>query len=321
MKDFITLSHGSGGKEMMDLIHGYRLKNRGNWKHFDDDSSILEIGGRKLAFTSDSFIVDPLFFPGGDIGSISVSGAINDLCVMGAMPLGLSLSFVIEEGFPKKDLNRIIDSINKVSEESRVAIVTGDTKVMEKGKIDKFVINVSGVGILDDVLRKPIKKGDKIILSGGLGEHAVALLSKRFDFETDIVTDSKPLNQEIEAVKKIIRSAKDITRGGLAANLNEIAEKNDIGMLLDEEKIPAKEEVRKVTEMLGLDILELACEGRFVCISKPEHAQAVVNILKKFNEDASIIGEITDGDQVIIQTVLGKRMLPYPTGRIVPRIC
>ncbi|MFH1448023.1 MAG: hydrogenase expression/formation protein HypE [Candidatus Micrarchaeota archaeon] len=322
-KKFITLSQGSGGKEMSELIKGFSFF-RGGWENFDNDSATLGLGGKKqLVLTTDSFTVDPLFFPGGDIGHLAVCGTINDLVVMGAKPIGLSLSLIIEEGFSAEELDRIIGSVGRVSKKARVPVVTGDTKVMERGKIDKLVINTSGVGLLreEELLTKAIGPGDKVILSGGLGEHAVALLSRRFDYETDVVTDSKPLIEEMDAVRDIIKIAKDPTRGGVAAILNELCGKHGVGMLLDEGSVPAKQEVRRVTEILGINLYELACEGRFVCVASKENAGEVEKRLRKFNGDASVIGEITAGNNVVIQTMLGRRILPAPTGRIVPRIC
>jgi hydrogenase expression/formation protein HypE len=322
--EIISLAQGSGGKEMVDLINSYHLQFRGHWKNYDNDAATLDIGnGNLLVFTTDSFTVSPIFFPGGDIGHIAMCGTINDLAVIGAQPVGISLALVIEEGFPIKDLKRILASINKISRQTRIPVVTGDTKVMENGKLDGIVINTAGVGFVKkkDVLTKKAKKGDKIILSGGLGEHAVALLSKRFDYETTIVSDSKPIVEEIQHVKHIIKIAKDPTRGGIAATLHEICQRQKIGMLLYEESIPAKPGVRKITELLGINLYELACEGRFLCITSDKHANTVENILKKYNKNASIIGEVTHDDAIIIQSILGKRILPLPTGRIVPRIC
>jgi hydrogenase expression/formation protein HypE len=324
MNEIISLAHGSGGKEMVELINSYHLPFRGNWKNYDNDAATLDIGnGRLLVFTTDSFTVSPVFFPGGDIGHIAMCGTINDLAVIGAQPVGISLAFVIEEGFSTKELNRILSSIKKISRQTKIPVVTGDTKVMEKGKLDRIIINTAGVGFVKkkEVLTKKVKKGDKIILSGGLGEHAVALLSKRFDYETTIVSDSKPIVEEIQRVKNFIKIAKDPTRGGIAATLHEICQRHEIGMWLDEKSIPAKPGVRTVTELLGINLYELACEGRFVCITSDKHANTVEKILKKYNRDASIIGEVTDGDTIIIQSILGKRILPLPTGRIVPRIC
>ncbi|MFC2154678.1 hydrogenase expression/formation protein HypE [Candidatus Altiarchaeota archaeon] len=320
----IGLAHGSGGKEMMKLIKSFGFSDRGKWKNFDDDSATLDLGdGRILVFTTDSFVVDPIFFPGGDIGHLAVCGTINDLVVMGADPLGLSLSFVLEEGFSRKDLERIVDSVDKVAKDTGIPIVTGDTKVMEKGKVDKIIVNISGVGLADkkDLLTKKVEVGDTVVLSGGLGEHAVALLSKRFDYETSIVTDSKPLIEELRAVKTMIKVAKDPTRGGIAASLNELCERFGVGIIIDEESVPAKKEVRKVTEMLGINLYELACEGRFICICSQRGAHKVVKKLREFNPDATVIGEVIDDDKVLVQTMLGKRILPTPTGRIVPRIC
>ncbi|MCD4844701.1 MAG: hydrogenase expression/formation protein HypE [Methanosarcinales archaeon] len=322
----INLAHGSGGREMLELIHSFDFTHRGQWENCDDDSASLDIeNNNKLVFTTDSFVVDPIFFPGGNIGHLAVCGTINDLAVMGARPLGLSLGLVIEEGFSKQDLAVIIRSVIRISEETGIPVVTGDTKVMENGKIDKIIINTSGVGIAksEELLTRDIVTGDKIILSGGIGEHAVALLSKKFDYETDIITDCKPLIHEISAVKDLIKLAKDPTRGGIAAVLNELCEKHCISFLLDEEAIPVKHQVRKITRMLGIEVYELACEGRFVCIASQEEAGLVESRLQEFNTDAAIIGEVVhdEGNRVILQTLLGKRILPVPSGRIVPRIC
>jgi hydrogenase expression/formation protein HypE len=309
---------------MVELINSYSFSNRGRWENYDNDAATIDIGhGQKLVFTTDSFIVNPIFFPGGDIGHIAMCGTINDLAVLGAKPLGLSLGLVLEEGFSKKDLKKIISSIDKISRETKIPVVTGDTKVMERGKIDKIVINTSAVGIVKktNVLTRRITPGDKIIISGGLGEHAVALLSKRYDYETSIISDSKPIIQEIQSVQKYIKIAKDPTRGGIAATLNEISQRYTIGMMLYEDKIPAKPGVKKVTEILGINLYELACEGRFISIVAKEYARKVEKKLKQFNPDASICGEIIKGDKVLIQSELGKRILPIPTGRIVPRIC
>jgi hydrogenase expression/formation protein HypE len=322
--DVITLAQGSGGKEMVDLINSFSFSNRGNWDNYDNDAATIDIGhDQKLIFTTDSFIVNPLFFPGGDIGHIAMCGTINDLAVLGAKPLGLSIGLVLEEGFSNNDLKKIISSIDKVSRETNIPVVTGDTKVMERGKIDKIIINTSGVGIVKktDVLTRKISAGDKIILSGGLGEHAVALLSKRYDYETNIISDSKPIIQEIQSVQDFIKIAKDPTRGGIASALNEISQRHKIGMMLYEDLIPAKPGVKKVTEILGINLYELACEGRFICIVAKEYAKKVEKKLKQFNPDAAICGEITNGDTVLIQSELGKRILSIPTGRIVPRIC
>jgi len=317
----IKLSHGAGGKEMDDLIASFGFSKRADWKNCDDDSATIKIGNQHLAFTTDSFIVEPVFFPGADIGHLAFCGTVNDLAVMGAKPLGLSIGIVIEEGFALKDLKKIIRSIKILSEKTDIPVVTGDTKVMQRGKLDQIMINTSGVGITNTLLTKKIEPGDRIIISGGLGEHAVALLSKRFDYETSIISDSKPILDEIQSVRDYIKAAKDITRGGLSAVLHELCKRYKVGIWLNEKRIPRKDEVHQVTEMLGLNIYDLACEGKFVCVCSDNNADRVLGNLQKFDKDAAVIGAVTDDDKIVIQTALGKRVLPIPRGRIVPRIC
>ncbi len=322
----ISLSQGGGGREMQALIESIKrnFPKQTTWNHTDEDSAVYPIGnGKYIVFTTDSFTVTPLFFPGGNIGDISFCGTCNDLLMMGAKPLGLSYSLILEEGFPVTELEKINKCIGTLSEKTGIPIVTGDTKVLEKGKIDRLVINTSGVGIADkdSLLTKPINEGDKIIISGGIGEHAVALLSKRFEYETDIITDSKPLVDEINEISSLIKAAKDPTRGGIAAVLNEFSSKEGLGMIIDEESIPVKNQVSTVCEMLGLDAYELACEGRLICISSAQNSEEVLKRLKKFNSEASIIGQITKEKNVILKTSLGERVLRQPSGRLVPRIC
>jgi len=293
---------------------------KGKWKNTGDDAASLDFNG-KLFFTSDSYVVTPLFFPGGNIGTIAFCGTVNDLSVMGARPLGISLSLVIEEGLPKKELFKVIETISMLSRKHRIPIVTGDTKVMEKGSVDKLVINTSGIGIAERMLDEKLKEGDRIIVSGGVGEHAAALLAERFEMESSIKTDSKPLWKEIHSVRSIVKQAKDITRGGLAAVLNELAEKNGKQFFVEEEKIPVKKEVRALTDILGIDFYPLACEGRFVCVCSEENSKEAVKRLKKFNPMASDIGEVREGKGVIVQTRFGIKPLKSPSGKIVPRIC
>ncbi|HBR71828.1 MAG TPA: hydrogenase expression/formation protein HypE, partial [Candidatus Moranbacteria bacterium] len=242
-------------------------------------------GRTKLVFTTDAYIVDPIFFPGGDIGKIAMCGTINDLSVMGARPIGISLSIVLEEGFPKSDLEKIIKSIAIVSKETGVPIVTGDTKVTEKGKIDKIEITTAGVGLAENIIsNNGVKPGDLIIASGDLGEHSVALLAKRFNYQTKIKSDSKAFNKEMEKVGQYLNACKDPTRGGLAANLVEMAEKSKVKIILDEKTLPYKKETIAVTELLGLDIFSLASEGRFVASVSLKNAKKVLTILKTFNK-------------------------------------
>ncbi|MFW6450390.1 MAG: hydrogenase expression/formation protein HypE [Nanoarchaeota archaeon] len=326
MTENVTLNHGSGGKEMQKFIDDIkkRFPESVNWKNTDNDASVLPLGNdNNLVFTTDSFTVSPLFFPGGNIGDLAFSGTVNDLLMMGAQVSGISLGLIIEEGFSRKKLDKIIKTIGTLSEETNIPVVTGDTKVVEKGTLQGMVINTAGVGFVinKDLLNKKINEGDKVILSGGLGEHAVALLSKRFDYETDLTTDSKPLVKEISCVKSNIKQAKDPTRGGMAAVLNELSEYNNVGMLIHEKDLPIKKEVKAVTEMLGLDVYQLASEGIFVCVCSQENASTVLKELKKFNNEAAIIGDITKSKKVVLQTELGQRILHTPQGRLIPRIC
>jgi len=350
---FIELEHGGGGKKSEELIAEIRKiigggKNN-NWKNMRDDGATLDLtptlslsrrGGKygrdakfcvstgalkcnKLVFTTDAFIVDPLFFPGGDIGKIAMCGTINDLSVMGAKPIGISLSLVIEEGFPMADLKKIMQSIGKVSKETGVPIVTGDTKVMERGKIDKIEITTSGVGLAENIISNGgAKAGDYIIVSGDLGEHTVAILSSRFNYKSKIKSDCRSLTKEIQSVAKYLNSCKDPTRGGLAAILNEIAEKSNTKIILDEKILPFKKETIAVSELLGIDIFSLASEGRFAASVSSENVKKVLKILKKYNSEAKIIGRVEKGKGVFLQTNLGSiRPIEALNGKLIPRIC
>lgn len=326
-KKTISLDAGNGGQEMQELIAKITQKfhKNTNWQNSNSDSATYKLENKEnLVFTTDSYTVDPIEFPGGNIGHLAFSGTVNDLSVMGAKPLGLSLSMIIEEGFDEEILNRITDSIAELSKEYEIPIVTGDTKVMEKGKLDKIIINTSGIGITNKILNEKLNVGDNIIVSGSIADHAIALLSKRYDFQTNIQTDSKPLIKELTQIKHLIKQAKDATRGGIASALNEIAQKEKINIDIEEEEIPIKKEVKNACRLLGIDPLELANEGKFICVAKKENSNKVVEILKKYNENAKIIGEITKNNEkgeVILKTQLGSRILSTPTGRIVPRIC
>ncbi len=319
----VKLSEGSGGREMQSLIDSMRSRfpAPSEWMHGSDDGATFAIGDTHLVFTTDAYVVTPIFFPGGNIGKIAFCGTVNDLSVMGARPIGISLSLILEEGFSKDDLFSIIETIGSLSKETGIPIVTGDTKVVERGGIDKIIINTSGVGIAERVLEAPLSPGDSIIVSGGIGEHGAALLARRFELETSLVTDSKPLHEELLAVGAMIKQAKDITRGGLSAILNELAEKNKVGMEIQETHVPMHGEVRALTEILGIDVYSLACEGRFVCVVAPEYAEKVLAILLTFNGMASRIGTVTNGTTIIVQTEYGKKILSMPSGNIVPRIC
>jgi hydrogenase expression/formation protein HypE len=319
----IKLSEGSGGKEMGNLIKDIhtRLPSFGAWENTTDDGASIALGDERLVFTTDSYVVTPIFFPGGNIGQLAFCGTVNDLAVMGARPIGLSLALVLEEGFRKEEFYQIIETIGELSRSTGIPIVTGDTKVVERRGLDKIIITTSGVGVTKRIPNDPLKEGDVIIVSGGIGEHGATLLAKRFELEATIQTDSKPLHKEMEAIAPYIKQAKDITRGGLAAITNELAAKNSIGMMLDEEAIPIAEEVRALTEILGIDVYALACEGRLLCVASKDNAPRVLELLQSFNTTASIIGRVTTEKYVVVQTRYGKKILSTPSGNIVPRIC
>jgi len=330
----ITISHGSGGKLMHDLIKNLFLEKFNNPLLSSlADSAIINLNGNLIAFTTDSYVVNPIFFPGGDIGKLAVCGTINDLAVVGANPVYISCALVIEEGFEYELLEKIIDSMRITAEEAGVEIVTGDTKIVERGKGDKIFINTSGIGLIDrGVLSiEDIEVGDKIILSGSIGEHEIAILSGRADLALDvkIESDCAPLNDLIQNVIKAsdkIKFMRDPTRGGLATVLNEIVENRNYGIMLEEEKIPVKEEVRAVCEILGFDPLYMANEGKVVIIAGPEDADKIVNIMRRhpLGKDSRIIGEIIPEPTglVCMRTRSGgTRIVDMLFGEQLPRIC
>ena len=321
----IELEHGGGGAKSNDLISQMRtiMKGTGAWKNSDDDGAVFDLGKEKLVFTTDAYIVSPLFFPGGDIGKISMCGTINDLAMMGAMPIGISLSMVIEEGFSKEDLFKIVSSIQKVSKESGVPVVTGDTKVIDRGKIDKIAITTAGVGLAQKIIPSGgMQAGDAIVVSGDLGEHTVALLSERFGYASKIKSDSRTLHREIEKVGKYLNALKDPTRGGLAANLIEMAEKSKMRVVLDENILPFKKETVAISELLGIDVFSFASEGRFVASVSQKNVKKVLQILRTFNGEAKVIGIVENGKGLHVKTKLGTiRKLEMPRGKLVPRIC
>ena len=309
-----------------------------------DDAAVVE----GMVLKSDSYTVKPLFFPGGDIGRLAVSGTVNDICMIGAEPRGLATGFVLEEGFPIMELDKILSSMRDTCNEAGVPVITGDTKVMEKGALDKFVINSSGVGRrsprLDHnlievrkfrqldakwLLDSNIRKGDKIILSGTIGDHGISVLSARegYGFETRVESDVAPLREATERILEVggVVALKDPTRGGLANLLNEWNEKSRVGILIREETIPIKEGVHAACEMLGLDVMEIGNEGKLVAAVVPELAKDILAALQGTPQgrDAAIIGEATDDfDVVAMETVVGgRRIVPQPAGDPVPRIC
>jgi len=329
----ILLAHGGGGKLTHLLIKSFVKKFANPFLARLDDSAVLSFRG-KLAFTTDSYVVNPIYFPGGDIGKLAVNGTINDLAMVGAKPLYLTASAIIEEGFPLLELERIVNSMKKAAQAARVEIVAGDTKVVEKGGVDKIFINTSGIGLVDsgvDISSKNAQVGDGIILSGTIGDHGIAILSARekFDFRTTVKSDSQPLNglvSEILRINKKVHTLRDPTRGGLATALNEIAEQSGVGIEIEEEKIPVKEEVRGVCEMLGFDPLYIANEGKLVAFVPQRDCLKILNVMRnnRYGKDSQIIGSVVarhKGKVLVNTSVGGERVLDMLTGEQLPRIC
>jgi len=331
----ITIAHGSGGKATDQLIRDIFFKYfKNNILDEAGDSAVCDLTGGKIAFTTDSFVVKPVFFPGGDIGKLSICGTVNDIAVTGAIPRYISCGFIIEEGFPVSDLREIVKSMAFWAEKSGVMVVTGDTKVVEKGEADEIFINTSGVGTFPDtgrVLRKRnISRGDKVIISGTIGDHGLAVLSQRkgFEFERSICSDCAPLNGMIASVLEGVDDVsfmRDPTRGGLATTLNEITGPG-LGVLLDEVKIPVAREVKSASELLGLDPLYIANEGKILVIVPPGSERRTLDIMRRseYGENSETIGEITgdDAGKVCIRTRLGvTRIIDMLMTEQLPRIC
>lgn len=334
MGDKILLAHGSGSKLSHDLVEKILTPPISNpILSRMDDSAVFQLSG-KLAFTTDSYVVNPIFFPGGDIGRLAVCGTVNDLSMSGARPLFLSLSLIIEEGLEIEDLRRVVESIKNTADEARVQIVTGDTKVVNRGKADKLFINTAGIGMVEenvDISGSNARPGDKIILSGGIGEHGIAIMSKRegLKFNIPVLSDCAPLNHlvvDMLEVSKNIHSLRDPTRGGLASTLSEFAIQSQVGIRIEEDRIPVHEGVRGVCELLGLDPLYIANEGKLVAAVAPRDADRVLAVMKKnrYAAQAAIIGEVTEEHRgrVVMKTRIGAyRIVDLPVGEILPRIC
>lgn len=327
----ITLAHGAGGKFSADLIREIILPNFDN-EFLNELHDGAKIG--QLAMTTDSYVVRPIFFRGGDIGKLSICGTVNDLAVTGAIPKFLSVGVIIEEGFDFDDLKKIVSSMSAAASEAGVKIVTGDTKVVGKGQADGIFINTAGIGeLIDgvDISAKKICAGMKILISGTIGDHSVTILSERHGLELpeNIQSDCAPLNKmifEMLSVEKNIAMLRDATRGGIAAVLNEIAESANVGILLEENKIPIREEVRGVCDILGFDALELANEGKILAVVPENSAEKILEVMKKnpYGKNSAIIGEVTENfaGKVGLKTSLGGiRIVDMPIGNLVPRIC
>lgn len=331
----VLLAHGGGGKLTQQMIQKMFLSQfRSKLLQPLHDGAVFSLNGQRLAFSTDTYVVHPIFFPGGDIGELSVNGTVNDLAMCGAKPLFLSAAFVIEEGLPMEDLWRIVLSMQNAAHEAGVEFVTGDTKVVDRGKGDKVFINTSGIGVVEDgVDIDPARAaaGDKIIISGPIALHGIAIMSVRegLEFETQIESDTAPLNglvAQMLAVCGDIHVLRDPTRGGLASVLNEIAESAGKGVVLTENKIPISEEVRGACEILGLDPLYVANEGKLVAFVPAKNSESVLAAMKAhpYGTDAAVIGEVVSdhpGTVVMKSRIGGSRVVDMLSGEQLPRIC
>ncbi|CCV11646.1 hydrogenase expression/formation protein HypE [Mesorhizobium sp. STM 4661] len=332
----VDLSHGAGGRAMGQLIEGIFHKAFDNdWLRAGNDQSAFSVPGGRMVMTTDGYVVSPLFFPGGNIGTLAVHGTINDIAMAGAVPLYLSASFIIEEGFPFADLERIAQSMGAGSREAGVPIITGDTKVVERGKADGVFISTAGVGMVPDGLdlrSDAARPGDAVIISGSIGDHGVAVMSKHenLEFDTDIASDSAALHglvaDMVAAGGAHIRLRRDPTRGGIAATLNEVASQSRVGFRIDEDKIPLKPEVAAACEFLGLDPFNVANEGKLVAVVAPEGANAVLATMRAhpLGSEAVLVGHVVADDNCFVQMTTsfgGGRIVDWLSGEQLPRIC
>jgi hydrogenase expression/formation protein HypE len=334
-KDAILLGHGSGGKMSADLLQSVLLPALGNpILNQLDDQAVVEFTGSRLAFTTDSFVVKPLFFPGGDIGTLAVNGTINDLAMGGAKPLFLSLALILEEGLPIAQLRQVVESIRVAAAIAGVTVLTGDTKVVEKGCGDQIFVNTSGIGMVAPGLRLSADRarpGDRVLLSGTIGDHGITILSQRegLEFAGDLASDTTALHSLVAAMlaaSSEIRCMRDPTRGGLSSSLNEIAARSRVGIELDEKSIPVRDPVRGACEMLGLDPLYVANEGKLVAIVGPDDAEALLSAMRNHpsGREARIIGTVKESrpGMVTMRTRLGtSRIVDLLSGDQLPRIC
>jgi hydrogenase expression/formation protein HypE len=331
----ITLAHGAGGKATHNLIQAVFLEAFRNpvLEPMPDAATLSVLGGR-LAFTTDSFVVSPLFFPGGDIGELAVNGTVNDLAMAGARPLSLSAAFILEEGFPTDDLRRVVASMAAASARAGVQVVTGDTKVVQRGKGDGCYITTAGVGVLErDVSLSPAaaRPGDVVLVSGPIGDHGVTVMLARgeLDIAADVVSDTAPLHElsaELLDVAPDTRVLRDATRGGVATILNEVATASRVAVVVDEDAVPVRDEVRGAAELLGIDPLYVACEGRLVAVVPGERADAALAALRSHDlgAGATLIGRVADDPPglVLLRTGFGgTRIVDMLVGDPLPRIC
>lgn len=334
MEDRILLAHGSGGKLSHDLVEEnfVPLFDNAILRKLDD-SAVFELSGR-LAFTTDSYVVSPIFFPGGDIGRLAVCGTVNDLAMNGAVPKYLSISLIIEEGLSMSDLQRVVASIKDAAVEAEVQIVAGDTKVVNKGSADKLFINTAGIGIIApgvDISGSNARHGDKVVLSGPIGDHGIAVISQRegLQFSSPVESDCAPLNKLVAEMLDIgaeIHCLRDPTRGGLASTLNELASSSWVGIRIEEDSIPVREAVQAACELLGFDPLYVANEGKLVAVVGADSAPKLLDIMRRnrYGAEAAIIGEVVSEHpgRVVMKTKMGaSRIVDMLVGELLPRIC
>lgn len=336
-KQVVTMAHGSGGRAMQQMIERMFLSAFDNpWLNEREDGARLSLAalssqGDNLAFTTDSYVIDPIFFPGGNIGKLAVCGTANDLAVMGATPAYLSCGFILEEGFPLDDLEKIVNGMAETAREAGIAIVTGDTKVVQRGAADKIFINTAGVGVIPTALKwaaKTIQVGDKVIVSGTLGDHGAAILNLRERLEMDLAvhSDCAVLASMIAPLRAIsgVHALRDATRGGVNAILHEFHEASGLGICIDENALPVKPAVRGICELLGLEPLNFANEGKVVLVVSADAEESVLQVLRRhaLGADAVTIGEVTAEPQVCLRGSLGiTRRLMLPHAEPLPRIC
>ncbi|OGQ96443.1 MAG: hydrogenase expression/formation protein HypE [Deltaproteobacteria bacterium RIFOXYD12_FULL_57_12] len=336
MAEKVTLAQGSGGQDTHDLVRGLFVESFGGATlRAMEDSALLAIGNVRLTFSTDSFVVDPIFFPGGDIGSLAVHGTVNDLAMRGARPLYLSLGLILEEGFPLADLRRIVKSIKTAADQSGVEIVAGDTKVVPAGKADRIFINTAGLGILEadvDIAAGNGRPGDKIILSGTMADHGATIICQQegLQIHGEFKSDSAPLHRMVAAMLAAagrgVHVLRDPTRGGVGTTLNELAAASGVGIRIVEADLPVREDVRGACELLGLDPLYLANEGKLLALVAPEQADIVLAAIRQdpLGSRACIIGEaVADHPgQVVLETAVGgRRLVDMLHGEALPRIC
>jgi len=331
----VLLAHGGGGKLMHQLISKLIVPGFSNpLLELQHDASVFEISGQRLAFTTDSYVVRPLFFPGGDVGSLAVHGTVNDLAMAGARPLYLSAAFIIEEGLPMETLWKVISSMQSAAQKSGVQIITGDTKVVDKGKGDGLFINTAGVGLLEHSLKiapQSVQPGDIILVNGDLGRHGMAIMAVRegLEFESAIKSDSAPLASLVIDLLRAgieLHCLRDLTRGGLTSALNEIAESAGLTLQIEEKLIPVREDVRAACEILGLDFCQVACEGRLTLFVPERDAERALEVMRvhSYGTGACRIGKVSEQrvPQVLLRSTIGaQRILDMSSGEQLPRIC